>query len=106
MALSGAVIGTGAAMEFAYFDPGTRQFTAGMIATPAGALMMLAAARVWRAGHAARRWALSGGIAMAMATIAATALDVMGPPAQLIGVAGAATAFLSTRSQTAGKSGG
>lgn len=88
MMLSGAVVGTGAALEFAYFGPGTSQFTAGLIATPAGLAGLVGGAALWRRGRRARPLVAMGAIGLLLGTAGATILDVMGPPAMLIGLAG------------------
>ena len=92
MVLIGVAIGTGAVLEFRYFGPGTRQFWAGVFAAPAGAFFTIAGILLWRRGLGARRTVLLAGLAMACATVAATALDVMGPPATLLGIVGALVA--------------
>ena len=90
--LIGVVIGTGAALEFRYFGPGTRQFWVGGFATPAGVFFTVAGILLWHRGRGARRIVLMAGLVMACATVAATALDVMGPPATLLGIVGALVA--------------
>ena len=92
MALIGVVIGTGAVLEFRYFGPDARQFWVGVFTTPAGVFFTVAGILLWRRGRGARRLVLVAGLVMACATIAATALDVMGPPATLLGVVGALVA--------------
>ncbi len=92
MVLIGLVIGWGAAMEFRYFGPDARQFWVGVFTTPAGVFFIIAGILLWRRGQAARRPVLVAGLAMACATVAATALDVMGPPATLLGIVGALAA--------------
>jgi hypothetical protein len=52
MLLSGAAVSTGAALEFAYFGPGTPQFVAGLVATPAG-ILAVSAEQVCGAGDCA-----------------------------------------------------
>ncbi len=93
MVLIGIVIGTGALLEFRYFGPETRQFWVGVFATPAGAFFTVAGILLWHRGRSARRIVLMAGLVMACATVAATALDVMGPPATLIGLVGALVAM-------------
>ena len=93
LVLVGVVIGTGAVLEFRYFGPETRQFWAGVIATPAGAFFTVAGILLWRRGRGARRIVLAAGLIMACATVATTALDVMGPPATLLGIIGAFVAM-------------
>ncbi len=88
MLLSGAAVGTGAALEFAYFGPGTSQFTAGLVATPAGLLGMAGGMALWRRGIRARRFVTIAATGLLLGTAAATALDVMGPPATIVGVLG------------------
>lgn len=97
LAVAGALIGTGAALEFAYFGPGTPQFWAGVVATPAGALMMVAAVALWAEWRRARTLVLISGFTMLAATAWSTYLDVMGPPAILIGVIASLTAFVVAR---------
>jgi hypothetical protein len=92
MALIGVVIGTGAVLEFRYFGPDARQFWVGVFTTPAGVFFTVAGILLWRRGRGARRVVLAAGLVMACATVAATALDVMGPPATLLGIVGALVA--------------
>ena len=92
MVLTGVVIGAGAVLEFRYFGPEARQFWVGTFATPAGVCFAVAGILLWRRGRGARRMVLAAGLVMACATVAATALDVMGPPATLLGVVGAVVA--------------
>ena len=89
MVLIGLVIGEGAAMEFRYFGPDARQFWVGVFTTPASVFFIIAGILLWRRGRVAQRVVLIAGLVMACATIAATALAVMGPPATLLGVVGA-----------------
>ena len=89
MGVIGAAIGAGAVLEFVYYGPGTPQFLAGVIAAPAGAFFSIAGILLWRYGLRARRVVLLGALTMATATAAATALDVMGIPATLLGIFGA-----------------
>lgn len=86
MVLAGVLIGAGAAHEFWYFGPETRQFWVGVFATPAGFFFTIAGILLWRRGSGARRIVLIAAVVLASATVAATGLDVMGPPATLIGV--------------------
>ncbi len=92
MALIGVVIGTGAVLEFRYFGPDARQFWVGVFTTPAAVFFTVAGILLWRRGRGARRVVLAAALVMACATVAATALDVMGPPATLLGVVGAVAA--------------
>lgn len=94
MLVSGAAIGTGGALEFAYFGPGTPQFLAGLAATPAGALAVAGGATLWRRGRGARRFVAAAAMALLCGTAIATALDVMGPPATLLGTIGAVPALV------------
>ena len=93
LVLVGVVIGTGAVLEFRYFGPETRQFWAGVIATPAGAFFTVTGILLWLRGLGVRRLVLVAGLVMACATVAATAFDVMGPPATLLGIIGAFVAM-------------
>lgn len=88
MILCGAAVGIGGALEFRYFGPGTPQFNAGLMAAPAGVLAVVSGLVSWRRGVSARRLLLLAGVAMLAATAGATALDVMGPPATVIGLLG------------------
>ena len=107
MLLTGAILGAGAAMEFAYFGPAARQFWVGVFTTPASILFAGAAVLLWRRGPQVRRMVLIAAVVMLAATIAATALDVMGPPATLIGVLGslAALAWVSKTREPAWRPG-
>jgi hypothetical protein len=92
MVVTGAIVGAGAANEFRYFGPGERQFWVGVFTTPASVLFIVAGVLLWLRGRDARRVVLLAGAIMAGATVAATALDVMGPPATLLGVVGSLAA--------------
>lgn len=94
MVLIGVVIGTGAVLEFRYFGPEMRQFWVGVFTTPASLFFTVAGILLWRRGRGARRAVLIAGLVMACATVAATALDVMGPPATLLGIVGALVALI------------
>jgi hypothetical protein len=86
MVISGIAIGGGGALEFGYYGPEARQFWAGVIATPAGFFFAVAGILLWRRGSGARRVVLIAALVMAIATVAATALRVMGIPATLVGL--------------------
>ena len=86
MVLAGLAIGVGAALEFWYFGPESRPFWVGVFATPAGFFFTVAGILLWRRGSGARQFVLIAALVLASATVAATALDVMGPPATLVGV--------------------
>ena len=88
MVLIGVVLGYGAVMEFRYFGSDAVQFWVGVFVTPASALFALAGVLLWLRGHRMRRFALLAAFVMACATVAATALSVMGPPATLMGMIG------------------
>ena len=89
MVLIGVVIGWGAVMEFRYFGPESTQFWVGVFTTPASVFFALAGVALWLRGLRARRMVLVAALLFASATIAATALRVMGPPATLMGMIGA-----------------
>ena len=89
LGLLGVVIGLGGADEFRYFGPDAPQFWAGAAAAPAGMLALVAAARLWRCGSAALPWVRTAALALLAATAIGAALRVMGPPAMLLGFAGA-----------------
>lgn len=82
----------GGALEFRYFGPTTPQFWAGMTATPAGLVAGVAAVGLWQRGAAARRWVRATALALLGATVVGAGLRVMGPPAMLLGLLGAAAA--------------
>jgi hypothetical protein len=86
MVLAGILIGGGAVLEFWYSGPESRQFWVGGFATPAGFFFTVAGILLWRRGSGARRVVVIAALVMISATVAATALHVMGPPATLIGV--------------------
>jgi hypothetical protein len=92
MVLVGLATAWGAAMEFGYFGPESVQFWVGVFVTPAGLFFVFTGVMLWLRGHAARALVLVGACAMASATIAATLLRVMGPPATILGLAAALTA--------------
>ena len=93
MVLAGLTIGVGAALDFAYFGPEWTQFWVGVFATPAGFFLALVGVLLWLRGPSVRRLVMLAGLIMAAATIAATALRVMGPPATIVGMASALTAL-------------
>lgn len=93
MIVVGAVLGYGAAMEFRYFGPGATQFWVGVFTTPASLFFLLAGMRLWARGAHARGIVVAASATMAAATIAATLLRVMGPPATLVGCLGVLTAL-------------
>src|ERR1044072_6461026 len=89
MVLVGVVLGVGAALEFKYFGPAATQFWVGVFTTPACLVFSVAGILLWRKGRGVRRLFLRPGAVMAGATVAATAIDVIGPPATLLGMLGA-----------------
>ena len=93
MVLIGVVIGAGAVMEFRYFGPDSTQFWVGVFTTPASVFFIVAGVMLWLRGHRVRQVVLFAALSMAAATIAATALEVMGPPATLTGTIGAVAAL-------------
>jgi hypothetical protein len=93
MVLAGLVIGAGAVLEFAYFGPEATQFWVGVFTTPAGFFFALAGVLLWLRGPGVRHLVLLAAIGMAAATIAATALGIMGPPATLVGMISSLTAL-------------
>jgi hypothetical protein len=86
MVLTGFLIGLGAALEFWYFGPEATQFWVGVFATPAGFFFTVAGILLWLRGNGARQVVVIAALVMVGATVAATALHVMGPPATLMGV--------------------
>jgi hypothetical protein len=93
MVLAGFTIGAGAALEFRYYGPEATQFWVAVFATPAGFFFALVGVLLWWRGPGVRRLVMLAGLIMATATIAATALGVMGPPATIVGLASALTAL-------------
>lgn len=94
MVLIGIVIGYGAIMEFRYFGPEATQFWVGVFTTPASVFFTVAGILLWLRGRGTRRIVMLAGLAMAAVTVGATVLAVMGPPATLLGVAGALMAMI------------
>jgi hypothetical protein len=92
MVLAGFTVGAGAALEFVY-GPEAVQFWVGVFATPAGFFFALVGVLLWWRGPSVRRLVMLAALIMAAATIAATALGVMGPPATIVGIASALTAL-------------
>jgi hypothetical protein len=88
MVLVGLAIGWGAVMEFRYFGPQFPQFWVGVFTTPASLFFVIAAIMLWRRGYMVRQLVLIAAGVLAGATVAATWLDVMGPPATILGLAG------------------
>ena len=88
MVLIGLVLVAGAVPGLQHFDPDARQFWVGIFATPASALFVVAGVLLWLRGQRVRSLVVVAAVVMAAATIAATMLGVMGPPATLIGTIG------------------
>lgn len=104
MVLVGIVIGMGAIAEFRYYGPESEQFWVGVFTTPAAAFFVVAGVLLWLRGVRVRQIVLVAAILMASATIGATVLKVMGPPATLMGMIGALVVvfwFWRTRGMTA-----
>ena len=100
MMVVGAVIGTGAALEFAYFGPGTSQFIVGLFTTPAGLAYLMAGVQLWRGGPHARPLVAVATSMLLLAVAGAVYLDVMGPPAVLLGGTGILCSGVWVTSQT------
>ena len=88
MVLIGATSAYGAILLFGYHGPDWQPFWVGVFTTPAGIFFAVAGVMLWLRGHRVRGIVLLSALLMASATIAATALGVMGPPAALMGVIG------------------
>lgn len=88
MVLIGVTLGYGALAEFRYFGPESEQFWVGVFTTPAAAFFAVAGVLLWLRGLRMRSTVLVAALLMCSATIAATALRVMGPPATLMGMIG------------------
>jgi len=100
MILIGLAVGAGAVLEFVYYTPEVSQFWVGVFTTPAAAFFVMAGVMLWLRGVYVRHIVLISALLMAGATIAATALRVMGPPATLTGIVGSLLVvvwFWSTR---------
>ena len=93
MVLAGLTIGAGGALEFAHFGPDATQFRVAVFATPSGFFFALVGVFLWLRGPRIHWLVLFAGLVMATATIAATALRVMGPPATLVGMTSALAAI-------------
>lgn len=94
MVLVGATLAYGAILEFVYYGPEWRQFWVGVFTTPAGLFFAHAGVMLWLRGQRVRWTVLLSAFAMLSATIAATALEVMGRPATLMGVIGSLLAIV------------
>lgn len=94
MVLIGVTIGYGAVLEFRYFGPESEQFWVGVFTTPAALFFAVAGVMLWLRGLRVRSIVLVAALLMCSATIAATALRVMGPPATLTGMIGVIVATL------------
>jgi hypothetical protein len=92
MLLTSLLIAYGGAMEFRYFGPGTSQFLAGLVATPAGLAGAFGAILLWRSRRRTPAVMICS-MSLLAGTLAATALGVMGPPATLLGCIGAAVSI-------------
>ena len=92
--LVAVTLGIGGALEFRYFGPDTKQFWAGVAAVPAGLVAAFASVELWRRGAAARRAVLTGSLILFAATGAGALLDVMGPPAIILGAGAAVVALV------------
>ena len=86
MIITGVVLGAGALDEFRYFGPNTKQFWVGAFMTPASIFFIVGAVMLWRRATRARRVVMIAASVLIIAIIAAKVLDVIGPPAILIGV--------------------
>lgn len=93
MVLTGVVIGEGAVQEFLYFGPESEQFWVAVFTTPAALFFVIAGVMLWLRGRSVRGIVLRAALLMAAATIAATVLRVMGPPATLTGMLGVLVAL-------------
>jgi hypothetical protein len=93
MVLAGITIGVGAVLEFGYYGPEAAPFWVGVFATPAGFFFAFVGVLLWWRGQSVCRLVMLAGLIMAAATIAGTALGVMGPPATIVGIASALTAL-------------
>jgi hypothetical protein len=88
MILIGVAIGAGAALELLFYGPDSTEFWVGVLTTPAGLFFVVAGVLLWLRGRNVRRTVLLAAFFLATATTVATVLQVMGPPATLIGMIG------------------
>src|ERR1044072_3843939 len=93
MVLIGLVLGEGAVQEFRVYGPESIPFWVAVFVTPASLFFIIAGVLLWLRGRAAKQIVLLAGSGMACATVAATALAVMGVPATLLGLLGGLTAI-------------
>ena len=104
MVLIGIVIGQGAVNEFRFYGPESEVFWVAVFTTPVSVFFVVAGVLLWLRGVRVRQTVLLAAILMASATIAATVLKVMGPPATLMGMIGVLVVvfwFWRTRGMTA-----
>lgn len=105
MNLIGLVLGAGAVLEFQHFSADAKPFWVAVFMTPASAFFVLAGVLLWLYGQRVRKIVVLSAIVMAAATVAATMLHVMGPPATLMGMIGVIAVvvwFWRTRSAVPG----
>jgi hypothetical protein len=88
MILIGLVLGAGAVLEFQHVGPEATPFWVAVFVTPASAFFVLAGVLLWFYGQRVRSIVVLAAVVMGAATVAATMLHVMGPPAMLIGMIG------------------
>jgi hypothetical protein len=100
MVLIGVALGIGSIMELVYSRPETSQFWVGVFTTPAAALFAVAGVALWVRGLTVRWLVFVAALLVCTATVAGTALGVMGAAPALIGVIGPLVVvgwFLRTR---------
>ena len=88
MVLIGLALGISSIFELAYSRPESSQFWVAVFTTPAAAFFAVAGVVLWVRGFAVRWLVLLAALLMCTATVAATALGVMGAAPALIGVIG------------------
>jgi hypothetical protein len=100
MVLIGVALGIGSIMELVYSRPDSSQFWVAVFTTPAAAFFAVAGVVLWVRGLTVRWLVFVAALLVCTATVAGTALGVMGAAPALIGVIGPLVVvgwFLRTR---------
>ena len=100
MVLIGVALGIGSILELVYSRPQTSQFWVAMFTTPVAGFFAVAGVVLWLRGLRVRWIVFLAALLMCTATVAATALGVMGAAPALIGMIGPLVVigwFLRTR---------
>ena len=100
MVLIGVALGIGSILELVYSRPQTSQFWVAVFITPVAGFFAVAGVVLWLRGLRVRWIVFLAALLMCTATVAATALGVMGAAPALIGMIGPLVVigwFLRTR---------